>query len=117
MKKASGNRMAGKRRTRKKIGLSDYARRRKELIALMEPNSIAILPSASLKRRNGDVDYRFRQDSDFHYLSGFDEPGAVFVLIPGREYGESILFCRERDPDTTNSVVTTEYLIGMFDGR
>ena len=41
----------------------------------------------------------FRQDSDFFYLSGFDEPEAVLVLIPGREHGESVLFCRDRDPD------------------
>jgi Xaa-Pro aminopeptidase len=86
-----------KRKSRKKIGLQDYARRRRELMALMEPGSIAILPSASLKIRNGDVEFHFRQNSDFHYLTGFDEPGAVVVLIPGREHGECILFCRERE--------------------
>ncbi len=86
-----------KRKSRKKINLQDYARRRKELMALMEPGSIAILPSADLQIRNGDVEHRFRQNSDFHYLTGFDEPGAVFVLVPGREHGEAILFCQERD--------------------
>ena len=89
--------MKGKKKP--KISLQDYARRRRELMALMEPNSIAILPSAGLLPRNGDVDYRFRQDSDFHYLTGFDEYDSVFVLIPGREHGEAILFCRERDED------------------
>src|SRR5690606_30434591 len=36
-------------------------------------------------------------DSDVLYLSGFDEPEAVLVLVPGRKHGESLLFCRERD--------------------
>jgi len=82
-----------------RIRLKDFARRRAELMALMEPNSIAILPSSVLMMRNGDAEYRFRQNSDFHYLTGFDEPESVFVLIPGREHGESILFCRERDSE------------------
>ncbi len=68
-------------------------------MALMEPNSIAILPSSRLQTRNSDVEFRFRQDSDFHYLTGFDEPESVFVLVPGREHGEAILFCRERDDE------------------
>jgi Xaa-Pro aminopeptidase len=66
-------------------------------MALMEDKSIAILPSASLKTRNSDVEFQFRQDSDFYYLTGFDEQEAVIVLVPGREHGECILFCRERD--------------------
>ena len=63
----------------------------------MDEGSIAIVPGANPKIRNGDVQYPFRQDSDFRYLTGFDEPNAVFVLIPGREHGETLLFCRERD--------------------
>lgn len=66
---------------------------------MMGEEAIAILPSAGLKQRNGDVDYRFRQDSDFWYLSGFLEPDSVLVLVPGREHGEALLFCRERDPE------------------
>ena len=66
---------------------------------MMDENGIAILPGANLVTRNSDVDYMFRQDSDFHYLTGFDEQDAVFVLIPGRAHGEAILFCRERDPE------------------
>ncbi|KZY66998.1 Xaa-Pro aminopeptidase, partial [Oleiphilus sp. HI0065] len=42
--------------------------------------------------------FQFRQDSDFYYLTGFNEPEAVLALIPGREHGEAVLFCRERDP-------------------
>lgn len=77
----------------------EFARRRKTLIGQMDGNSIAILPAAPTKSRNRDVEYRFRQDSDFHYLTGFGEPEAVLVLVPNREHGESILFCAEREPD------------------
>ncbi|MBX2807930.1 MAG: Xaa-Pro aminopeptidase [Cellvibrionaceae bacterium] len=80
-----------------RIAKQEFVRRRQALMAQMEPNSIAILPSATEKIRNRDVAYPFRQDSDFYYLSGFVEPEAVLVLIPGREHGETILFCRERD--------------------
>lgn len=76
----------------------EFAKRRKYLAEHMGPGSIAILPSATMKVRNRDVDFHFRQDSDFLYLTGFSEPDAVLVIIPGRKHGESILFCRERDP-------------------
>jgi Xaa-Pro aminopeptidase len=81
-----------------RIPKSEYARRRKALMAEMEPNSIAILPAAPMYIRNRDVEHIYRQDSDFQYLSGFPEPEAVIALIPGREHGEYVLFCRERDP-------------------
>lgn len=76
----------------------EFAKRRAYLAQQMGAKSIAILPSASIKSRNRDVHFPFRQDSDFHYLSGFNEPESVLVIIPGRAHGESILFCRERDP-------------------
>ncbi|MFI8741860.1 Xaa-Pro aminopeptidase [Stutzerimonas zhaodongensis] len=81
-----------------RIPKSEYVRRRKALMAEMEPNSIAILPAAPMYIRNRDVEHIYRQDSDFQYLSGFPEPEAVIALIPGREHGEYVLFCRERDP-------------------
>lgn len=81
-----------------RIPKTEYARRRKALMAEMEPNSIAILPAAPMYIRNRDIEHIYRQDSDFQYLSGFPEPEAVIALIPGREHGEYVLFCRERDP-------------------
>ena len=60
-------------------------------------DSIAIIPAAPVKLRSRDTDYRYRQDSDFHYLTGFDEPGSVVVLMLGRRAGEYLIFCRERD--------------------
>jgi Xaa-Pro aminopeptidase len=80
------------------ISQQEFARRRRDLMAQMEPNSIAIVPAAREKIRNRDVEYPFRQDSDFYYLTGFPEPDAVLVLLPAREHGEFVLFCRERDP-------------------
>jgi Xaa-Pro aminopeptidase len=64
----------------------------------MGRDSIAILPAAPVRHRNNDVEYAYRQDSDFHYVTGFGEPEAVAVLIPGREQAEYILFVRDRDP-------------------
>lgn len=75
----------------------EFQRRRTQLMEVMGAGSIAILPAANVRMRNRDVDYPYRQDSDFFYLTGFAEPEAVMVLIPGREHGEYILFCRERD--------------------
>ena len=46
-----------------------------------------------------DVEHTFRQHSDFYYLTGFDEPEAVAVFVPGRKEGEFVLFCREFDPE------------------
>jgi Xaa-Pro aminopeptidase len=80
------------------IPKSDFRRRRAALMNLMDEESIAVIPAASLKTRNRDSDFLFRQDSDFHYLTGFNEPEAVLVLAPGRAHGEVILFCRDREP-------------------
>lgn len=75
-----------------------YARRRAELMQQMGKD-IVIVPTSPIRNRNNDVDYMFRPDSDFYYLTGFNEPEAVLVLCPGRENGEFILFCREKDPE------------------
>lgn len=77
----------------------EFHKRRQRLIDIMGANSIAVLPNAKVKNRNRDVDYIYRGDSNFHYLSGFDEPESVIVIVPGRAHGEYLLFCRERDLD------------------
>ena len=51
-----------------------------------------------IRDSNNDVEYAYRQDSDFFYLTGFGEPEAVAILMPGRVPAEYILFVRERDP-------------------
>jgi len=78
---------------------SEFARRRKALMEQMEPKSIAIAPTAPVRPRNRDVEFPYRPDSDFMYLTGFPEPEAVAVIKPGRDHGPFVLFCRERDPE------------------
>ena len=81
------------------ISTKEYRKRRKHFMEMMGPGSIAILPTSPVRIRNRDVEYHFRPDSDFYYLTGFPEPNAVAVLIPGRKQAEYILFCNERDPE------------------
>jgi Xaa-Pro aminopeptidase len=81
------------------IDRKEFARRRKQLMRIVGSDGICIVPAAPERLRNNDSHYPYRQDSDFHYLTGFAEPEAVLALIPGREHGEAILFCRERDPE------------------
>jgi Xaa-Pro aminopeptidase len=81
------------------IALKELARRRRQLMRMAGDDAILILPAAPPRIRSKDTHYSYRQDSDFWYLTGFDEPDAVLVLVPGRAHGETLLFCRERDPD------------------
>jgi len=83
---------------RKSVPKDEFARRRQQLARIMGRDAIAILPAAPVKMRNSDVEHAYRQDSDFFYLTGFSEPEAVAVIMPGREQAEYILFVRDRDP-------------------
>jgi Xaa-Pro aminopeptidase len=64
----------------------------------MQPNSVAIIPAARETTRSNDTHYRFRQDSDFFYLTGFEEPEAIAVIKPSETH-EYVLFVRPRDPE------------------
>ncbi len=75
----------------------EFAKRRKNLMRMIGNDAIAIVPASTVKVRNRDVEFDYRQDSDFMYLTGFLEPEAVAVLVPGRSQAQFILFCRERD--------------------
>lgn len=77
---------------------SEFEQRRRLLMEDVGNGNIAVIGSALTRIRNRDVEYPFRQDSDFYYLTGFSEPDTVAVFIPGREQGEYIIFCREYDP-------------------
>lgn len=81
------------------IDSREFPRRRRQLMRIMGHGAIAVIAAAPVHIRNRDVDYPYRQDSDFFYLTGFPEPDAVAVLVPGRPQGEFIHFCRERNPD------------------
>jgi len=69
-----------------------------EFMRRMEPNSVAIIPSAREATRSNDTHYRFRQDSDFFYLTGFEEPNAIAVINPSQS-PKYTLFVRPRDPE------------------
>ncbi|MGI9329074.1 MAG: aminopeptidase P N-terminal domain-containing protein [Gammaproteobacteria bacterium] len=75
----------------------EFTRRRRQMMRMIGKGSVALLPAAPAKVRNRDVEYYYRQDSDFYYLTGFAEPEAVLVLAPGRAAGEVLMFCRDRD--------------------
>jgi len=78
--------------------IEEFSKRRRTLMRMVGEDGIAILPSAPVRTRSRDVEYRYRQDSDFYYLTGFAEPDSVAVLAPGRANGEYVIFCREKDP-------------------
>lgn len=69
-----------------------------EFMRRMDPKSVAIIPSAREATRSNDTAYRFRQDSDFLYLTGFEEPEAIAVIAPAREH-KFTMFLRPRDPE------------------
>jgi len=81
------------------VNAKEFARRRKHLMELIGSSGIAVLAAAPERVRSRDTLYVYRQDSDFYYLTGFREPEAVAVLVPGRAQGEFLLFCRERNPE------------------
>ena len=75
----------------------EFEKRRKQIMKMVGSNAAIIIPCAMPCIRSRDVDYLFRQDSDFYYLSGFEEPNSLIVLIPERAEGEFILFCKNKD--------------------
>ncbi|MDG1693642.1 MAG: Xaa-Pro aminopeptidase [Porticoccaceae bacterium] len=80
------------------ISKTEYAARRKDLMSMMEENSIAVIASSPEKVRSKDTLYPYKQSTNLSYLCGFSEPSAVIVLLPKRTQGEFILFCRDKDP-------------------
>ena len=73
-----------------------FAQRRKELMEKMG-NGIAIFKSPNVSNRNSDISYPYRQDSDFYYLTGFEEPESAFLLVPQADK-KFIMFVRNRNP-------------------
>lgn len=82
-----------------KIDQKELQKRRKTLMRMVGNDGVAIIPSARSIPRNRDVDFVFRQDSDFLYLTGFDEPDSLALILPSNSKGQFILFCRERNPE------------------
>ena len=80
------------------ISKKEYAARRKDLMSMMADNSIAVVAAAPEQVRSKDTLYPYKQSTNFSYLCGFSEPCAVMLLIPNRQQGECLLFCRDKDP-------------------
>ncbi|MCB1985249.1 MAG: Xaa-Pro aminopeptidase [Burkholderiales bacterium] len=78
--------------------IEHYVARRKVMAAQMQ-NSVAIVPTAPERLRNRDAHYPYRFDSYFYYLTGFNEPEAVLVVVAESEKDavRHILFCRDKD--------------------
>jgi Xaa-Pro aminopeptidase len=76
---------------------SEFKERRERVLAAIHPG-VLVIPSAPLAIRNNDVEHEYRQDSDFFYLTGFDEPDSVLVLNSQSEQ-RFTLFVRARDPE------------------
>lgn len=79
------------------ISKEEYAARRQRVIDQIGTDAIAFIPAGSEMVRTGDSTHYFRQNSNFYYLTGFSEPDAVLVLVPGYDEGDFILFNRPRD--------------------
>lgn len=78
------------------MNIKPFIERRQKVLQQIGSEGVAILFAAPEQRRSHDTEFPFRQDSYFHYLTGFDEPEAVLLLDGATQ--KSILFCREKDP-------------------
>ena len=78
------------------LNVNTFKARRAEIVKRMDKNSVLLISSAKLVSRNNDTTFPFRQDSNFYYLTGFQEPDSVMLL---HSNGCSTLFCREKNPD------------------
>jgi Xaa-Pro aminopeptidase len=76
---------------------SPHRARRRRLLEALEDGAVAVVATAASHLRNGDNEFRFRPDSDFHWLTGFSEPNALLVLCKGRPEGEQVLFLQPRN--------------------
>ena len=69
-----------------------------EFMRRIDKNSVAIIPAAREAVRSHDTNYRYRQNSDFFYLTGFEEPDAIAVITPSKDK-KVTMFVRPRDPE------------------
>ena len=79
------------------ISQKEYANRRKRLLEKLEKNSVSVLASASVKTRSNDTEYPYRQNSNFYYMSGFEEDNTFLVFIKEHKKTKTILFVQKKD--------------------
>ena len=77
---------------------TELARRRAEVAKRMAPNSVLIMRSAEPRNYAGDVDFMYRQENNFYYLTNLKQGGTTYVLIKDGENTREILFLPKRDP-------------------
>ena len=78
------------------LNVNTFKARRAEIVKRMDKNSVLLISSAKLVSRNNDTTFPFRQDSNFYYCTGFQEPDSVMLL---HSNGHSALFCRQKNPE------------------
>ena len=77
--------------------MSCFQARRKALMDGLQSGSAVVIAAGNMQLRNGDVYFPFRQDSYFYYLTGFNEPHAILMMVKhSSNRFTSILFCRNR---------------------
>ena len=76
----------------------NFSERRSELSKKVLDDSAIIVASSPVKSRISDTDYLYRQDSNFYYLSGYEEPESILLIRPYAKKDQFIIFCRDRDP-------------------
>lgn len=86
------------------ISAQEFIARQDRLLAQCGPNSVCIVPAAGLVTRSRDTEYTFRQDSDFWYLTGFEEPNAWLILSNHSRYGESYRAMVVQDKDKSAEI-------------
>lgn len=77
--------------------MTEFSTRRERFFEQMLDNSIAIFPANQELIRSNDTEFRFRQNSDFYYLCGFNEPDACLLLVKKDQQESTILFNRVKD--------------------
>src|SRR5438105_11319188 len=82
-----------------RLGRDVYAERRKRLLATMGDRTAAVFFAAPESVRSNDTHFDYRQNSDLWYLTGFEEPQSVLVLLPGHDKHAVVLFVRKRDKE------------------
>lgn len=83
-----------------KIAPSEYATRRAAVAQAVGESSLVLLLAPPAQRRNGDVEWPYRQEDNLYWLTGVDQPEGALVLVPGDPAYRELLFARDRDPRT-----------------
>ena len=96
--------------------LATFIERRRRFVEAIG-DGLAIVPAASETVRNNDVSHPFRQQSDFYFLTGFEEPDAVAVFDPAHAKERFVLFVRPRDREMVVARIEAQWNLGEIAQR